>query len=145
MAQKACIELNPGPGRSYRWCGAALWLFAALVLLALLARLPWPLAVAGAALLLTDRPQLRRSRALDGRLRLYRDGGLITAAGAGSWCASGWSSAWLTVLPVQAPGSPRRILVPAWRNAADDYRLLRMWLRYPPEPAPGPDTGGAPR
>lgn len=136
MAQTDCIELVTGPGPGYRWCSAAVWLFAALLLAFLAGHLPGPLVLAGAAVLLADLPPRRSDGDGDEHLRLTRHGAMQIGDSAGSWSASAWTTGWLTVLAVRADGCRRRLLIAAWRNDPDHYRVLRTWLRHPPAQPP---------
>lgn len=146
MARKNCIDLVTGTGRRWRRCGAALWTVSALLLavLSLSGRLPALWLAAGWLLLLVELPALRRREPGEGRVRLYRDGSLTGALGAGAWSPRCWSTAWLSVLPADPGGRPRRLVVAAWRNDPDDYRVLRTWLRHPPVAEAGPVDPASP-
>ena len=131
MVQQTSIELVTGLGRGYRRLAAAVWIASAILLLALAGRLPSLAVCAGILALLSEWPG-RREVAADKRVRLHRDGALEADGRAGSWQARGWSTTWLTVLAPRAPAG-QRLLIASWRNDPGDYRVLRTWLRHPPE------------
>ena len=134
MARQSAVELVSGVGRAYRSCAAVAWSLTALLLLSLSGRLPGLLLLIGAVVLIAQWPWRRRKRGTGQRVRLFLDGEIRLDGAAGHWTPGGWTTAWLTVLPVRIAGC-RRLVFAAWRNDPDAYRVLRTWLRHPPEQA----------
>lgn len=141
MVQTTAIELQTGPGRRYRRCGAVFWFALGGLLLLSAGRVPSLWVLTGTLLWLSELPALRGR---DGRVTLHRDGALSEGGEPGSWSPRSWTTNWLTILPVYRPAGRGRLVIARSRNDPEAYRLLRIWLRYPPVCTGGPDAGHVP-
>jgi hypothetical protein len=143
MGQPASIELRTGPDRAYRVAVVLLWLLAATSIVACIGELRWPWLVVAGVLLALLNPWFGDPGRSEGKLHIFRDGAAIATKLNGSWKVQatwkghGWCNGWGTILRLEAPagyGCARssHVLVCASRNAAQDYRHLLVWSRFPP-------------
>ncbi|MEJ8568305.1 hypothetical protein [Elongatibacter sediminis] len=144
MTRNSAIELTPGTGRVFGRCSLGLWLGSAVGILALAGRLPAAAVVLAGLVLVSEWPGHWQPACPRERLRLFQDGSAELGGKSGSWSPAAWSTAWLTVVSLALEGRRQRVVVASWRNDADDYRVLRTWLRHPPFTAGDGRVGGSP-
>jgi len=132
MAQPSHIELQTGSDRGYRTAARTLWLLSAVVVMAQLQTLYWPLLLMASVLLFLLRPRTGDPDRRSCRLRLFRNGTALLGGQTGAWGRQTWCCRGYTILRVDLPSGTMRVLVCASRNTGDSYRSLRVWSRFLP-------------